>query len=101
MKKFYFQLRELRNDSDGQTIEFQQVSPDGNIGEPLIETFPDAFPDMGLVALFAFEVIGECKVTRLVAKKGKAVCEVIPPHELLKKPCKYEKLLSKNVFTAN
>ena len=101
MKKFYFQVRELRNDSDGQTIEFQQVSPDGNIGEPLIETFPEAFPDMGLVALFAFEVICGGKVTRLVANKGKAVCEVTPRDDSPKKPCKHEKLLSKNVFTAN
>lgn len=97
MKKFYFRLRELRNDSDGQTIEFQQVSPDGNIGEPLIETFPDALPNIGLVALFAFEVLGECRVTRLCTRGTEAVCEVVASH----KPSKYAELLDKKVFTAN
>lgn len=101
MQMFYFRLRELRNDSDGQTIEFQRIDRDGCIGEPLVETFPDVIPDMGLVAIFAFEVIGKCKIVNLLSTKAEAYCQVRVSDEMLAKPSRYDELLSKNVFTAN
>lgn len=100
MKMFYFRLRELRNDADGQTIEFQEINPNGKVGEPLIETFEDPLPDMGMVALVAFQIIGGGKVLRLLSLKGEAYCQVCFPDRETK-PRKYDELLSKNVFTAN